>query len=57
MEDLRALSNEEMECVFGGGLVEDIGYLAHAAVDKCCEAYEFVKGKVGEAYDWVRGLF
>jgi hypothetical protein len=57
MNNLRILSDNEAEIIFGGGLVEGIGYRAHQVVDKCCEAYDYVKGKAVEAYEKLCSLF
>ena len=40
------LADEELVAINGGGLVEDIGYAAHAVQDAVCSTYKSVKDTV-----------
>ncbi len=49
MNFLKELSFDELLCIDGGGLVEDIGYGCHAIECKITSAYNSVKDAVS---DW-----
>ncbi len=56
-KNLRELDNNELMDINGGGLVEDIGYAAHAVVDAVCTAAEAIADAVSDAWDYVTSMF
>ncbi|MBE7632876.1 hypothetical protein [Tenacibaculum finnmarkense] len=48
----KELSSVELVEINGGGLVEDIGYAAHAVSDGICTAGRWVADRASDAWDW-----
>ncbi|MGY3792190.1 bacteriocin [uncultured Aquimarina sp.] len=57
LNSFKGLSEKELIEINGGGLVEDIGYAAHAVVDGVCTAANWVAEKAEAAYDEVMSWF
>lgn len=57
LSEFKGLNEKELIEINGGGLVEDVGYAAHAVADAACTAYNYVADKVEQAYDEVMSWF
>lgn len=58
----KGLNEKELVEINGGGLAEDVGYVAHAVVDGVCavgnaiaDAAEWVGEQASAAWDWITG--
>lgn len=58
----KGLNEKELIEINGGGLAEDVGYVAHAIADAACtvadavvDAAEWVGEQASAAWDWITG--